>query len=146
MSPRRDDSPRQASLHMDVLSSRVLVRPKNLSVSRTFYRDVLGLAVYREFGDPNNPAVVLHAGNGLIEVSSHGNTSPGTNVELWMQVRHLAAEFDRLAAAGVTILREPQREPWGLDEMWIADPDGIRIVLVEVPAAHPLRRDTRLLP
>jgi hypothetical protein len=24
--------------------------------------------------------------------------------------------------------------------MWIEDPDGIRIVLVEVPADHPLRR------
>jgi hypothetical protein len=28
-------------------------------------------------------------------------------------------------------------------EMWIADPDGVRIVLVEVPAQHPLRRDDR---
>jgi len=27
--------------------------------------------------------------------------------------------------------------------MWIEDPDGIRIVLVEVPAGHPLRRDQR---
>jgi hypothetical protein len=30
-----------------------------------------------------------------------------------------------------------------LIEMWIEDPDGIRIVLVEVPADHPLRRDQR---
>jgi hypothetical protein len=28
-----------------------------------------------------------------------------------------------------------------LIEMWIQDPDGIQIVLVEVPADHPLRRD-----
>jgi len=38
-------------------------------------------------------------------------------------------------------------EPWGLTEMWIEDPDGGRIVLVEVPAAHPadhpLRRGPR---
>jgi hypothetical protein len=27
--------------------------------------------------------------------------------------------------------------------MWIQDPDGIRIVLVEVPAGHLLRRDPR---
>jgi hypothetical protein len=27
--------------------------------------------------------------------------------------------------------------------MWIQDPDGIQIVLVEVPADHPLRRDRR---
>lgn len=131
---------------MDVLSTRVLVRPKDLATSRAFYRDVLGLAVYREFGDPDDPAVVLHAGNGLIEVSSHGPVEPGTNVELWMQVRDLAAEHSRLAGLGVSILRGPQREPWGLDEMWIADPDGIRIVLVEVPPDHPMRRDSRVLP
>jgi hypothetical protein len=28
-------------------------------------------------------------------------------------------------------------------ELWIEDPDGIRIVLVEVPEDHPLRRDQR---
>jgi hypothetical protein len=27
--------------------------------------------------------------------------------------------------------------------MWIEDPDGVRIVLVEVPEDHPLRRDQR---
>jgi catechol 2,3-dioxygenase-like lactoylglutathione lyase family enzyme len=37
---------------VDVLSSRVLVRPGDLDRSRRFYRDVLGLAVYREFGPP----------------------------------------------------------------------------------------------
>lgn len=131
---------------MDVLSARVLVRAKDLPTSRAFYRDVLGLAVYREFGDPGNPAVVLHAGNGLIEVSSHGDVSPGTSVELWMQVRDLHEEYARLKGLGVTVLREPRREPWGLDEMWIADPDGIRIVLVEVPPEHPMRRDSRALP
>jgi hypothetical protein len=30
--------------------------------------------------------------------------------------------------------------------MWIEDPDGVRIVLVEVPADHPLRRDLRSSP
>ena len=35
------------------------------------------------------------------------------------------------------------REPWGLDEMWLADPDGLRIGVVEVPPEHPLRRDPR---
>ena len=33
---------------MDILSSRILLRPGNLDRSRRFYRDVLGLAVYRE--------------------------------------------------------------------------------------------------
>jgi hypothetical protein len=46
----------------------------------------------------------------------------------------------------VPIVREPAAEPWGLTEMWIEDPDGVRIVLVEVPADHPLRRDVRPAP
>jgi len=43
------------------------------------------------------------------------------------------------------VLREPRREVWGLEEMWIADPDEVRIVLVEIPEDHPLRRDRRHL-
>ena len=62
---------------------------------------------------------------------------------IWIQVRDVHAGHVRLAAAGVPIVREPAAEPWGLIEMWIEDPDGVRIVLVEVPADHPLRRDPR---
>jgi len=32
---------------------------------------------------------------------------------------------------------EPAAQPWRLTEMWIEDSDGVRIVLVEVPADHP---------
>jgi Glyoxalase/Bleomycin resistance protein/Dioxygenase superfamily len=59
---------------------------------------------------------------------------------LWLQVRELATVRRELGERGVPILREPRREPWGLLEMWIGDPDGVRICLVEVPAEHPLRR------
>ncbi|MDQ3965652.1 MAG: VOC family protein, partial [Actinomycetota bacterium] len=31
-------------------------------------------------------------------------------------------------------------KPWGLREMWVKDPDGVRLVIVQVPADHPLRR------
>ncbi len=66
---------------------------------------------------------------------------------IWLQVRDVHAEHERLAAAGVRVLRGPATEPWGLTEMWIEDPDGGRIVLVEVPADHPadhpLRRGPR---
>ena len=128
---------------MDVLSSRILLRPSDLDRSRRFYRDVLGLAIYREFGPPDDPAVVFFLGPGLLEVSGHTPGPPGHSVMIWIQVRDLRAEHARLAAAGVPIIRGPAREPWGLTEMWIQDPDGIQIVLVEVPADHPLRRDPR---
>jgi catechol 2,3-dioxygenase-like lactoylglutathione lyase family enzyme len=128
---------------VDVLSSRILLRPGGLDRSRRFYRDVLGLAICREFGPPDNPGVVFFLGPGLLEVSGHTPGPPGHSVMIWVQVRDVHAEHARLAAAGVPIIREPATGPWGLTGMRIQDPDGIQIVLVEVPADHPLRRDPR---
>ena len=88
-------------------------------------------------------SVVFFLGQGLLEVSGHAPGPAGSPVMIWLQVRDVRAEHRRLAAAGVRVLREPATEPWGLIEMWIEDPDGIRIVIVEVPADHPLRRDAR---
>lgn len=130
---------------MEVLSGRVLLRPTDPARSRHFYGDVLGLAVYREFGAPDDPGVVYHTGQGLLELSGRAAAPPGDAVALWLQVRDVAAEHGRLLAAGVAVDREPRREPWGLVEMWIRDPDGIRIALVEIPPDHPLRRDVRAL-
>jgi predicted enzyme related to lactoylglutathione lyase len=127
---------------MEVLSSRILLRPSDAARSQTFYGDVLGLAVYREFGSPERRGVVFFLGNGLLEVSGQSEQPP-VGLALWLQVRDVATEHDRLVTAGVTVTQPPRREPWGLVEMWIEDPDGVRIALVEVPEDHPLRRDQR---
>lgn len=132
---------------MEVLSSRILVRPVDPPRSRRFYRDVLGLPVYREFGPAHDPGLVFFVGGGFLEVA--GRSEPDAAAArsgahaVWLQVRDVRAEHRRLADAGVRIVREPRREPWGLVEMWLADPDGLPVVLVEVPADHPLRRDQR---
>ena len=86
--------------------------------------------------------MVFFLGNALLEVSGPGD-EPARGMALWVQVRGVAAEVGRLHAAGTTVLRDPRTEPWGLVEAWVADPEGVRIVLVEVPADHPLRRDQR---
>jgi predicted enzyme related to lactoylglutathione lyase len=120
-----------------------MVRPAEPERSRRFYRDTLGLAVYREFGPPDNPGVVFFIGQGFLEVSGRSDAPAAGSTAIWLQVRDVRAEHDRLAARGVAVVREPRVEPWGLIEMWIEDPDGVRIVLVEIPADHPLRRDRR---
>lgn len=130
---------------MEVLSSRILLHPSDPARSHRFYRDILGLAVCRQFGSPNVPGLVFFLGNGLLEVSGQAMDPPGESFALWIQVRDVHAEHQRLLDAGVTVLREPRREPWGLIECWIADPDDVRIALVEVPEDHPLRRDQRNL-
>lgn len=128
---------------MDVLASRTLLHPSDLSASKRFYGRTLGLAVAREFGDPDNLSTVYFLGDGLLELSGPGRGDVGPDMALWLQVRDVEAEHARLRDAGVDIVRAPVQEPWGLVEMWIADPDGVRIVLVEIPADHPLRRDQR---
>ncbi|MER5531504.1 VOC family protein [Streptomyces sp. NPDC002677] len=122
-----------------VLSSRTLVHPTDLERSRAFYGEQLGLAVYREFGTGPERGTVYFLGGGFLEVSGHADTPASPAVQLWMQVADAGAAHEELAAKGVEIVRPPVKEPWGLVEMWIADPDGIRIVLVEVPADHPMR-------
>jgi len=129
---------------MEVLASRILLRPRDPERSHRFYRDTLGLAVYREFGSPENHGLVFFLGSGFLEVSGQAHGGPaGDGLALWLQVRDLEAEHQRLRAADVPVTRGPRREPWGLVEMWVEDPDGVRIVLVEVPEDHPLRRDQR---
>jgi catechol 2,3-dioxygenase-like lactoylglutathione lyase family enzyme len=96
-----------------VLGSRILLSPTDPQRSRDFYGRALGLAVYREFGTGPERGTVYFLGGGFLELSGRSDAPPS--------------------------LRAPQKEPWGLVEMWIADPDGVRIAVVEVPEDHPLR-------
>jgi len=122
-----------------VLSSRTLLRPTDPDRSRAFYGEQLGLPVYREFGTGAERGTVYFLGGGFLEVSGRSDTPPSPAVRLWLQVADAEAAYEELRAKGVEIVRPPVKEPWGLLEMWVADPDGTRIVLVEVPADHPLR-------
>jgi predicted enzyme related to lactoylglutathione lyase len=121
---------------VEVLSSRVLLRPTDFQRSIEFYRDRLGLAIYRDFGS----GTVFFLGGGFLEVSGHSEGPAGPHLQLWLQVRDADATCEQLAQEGVTILRSPRTEPWGLREAWIADPDGVRIAVIEVPEDHPLRK------
>jgi predicted enzyme related to lactoylglutathione lyase len=122
-----------------VLSSRILLRPTDPERSRAFYGERLGLAVHREFGTGPERGTVYFLGGGFLEVSGRSETPPSPALRLWLQVADADAAYEELSAAGVDIVRPPVKEPWGLIEMWIADPDGVEIVLVEIPADHPLR-------
>ena len=129
---------------MDILSSRVILRPADYQVTLAFYRDGLGLAIAREYPG----GTVFFAGQSLVEVAAHGGSGKSTTFEgaLWLQVRDISDAAAELALKGIRIERKPVREPWGLIEMWVRDPDGVPIVLVEVPAEHPIRRDSRWSP
>ncbi|WP_227997210.1 VOC family protein [Nocardia australiensis] len=129
---------------MDILSSRIVLRPANHAETLAFYRDTLELAPAREYPG----GTVFFAGQSLVEVAAHGGTGDSTSFSgaIWLQVRDVSTAAVELALKGIPIDRAPAREPWGLIEMWIHDPDGVPIVLVEVPQDHPIRRDSRWSP
>ena len=125
---------------MEVLSSRVLIRPRDLETSRRFYGETLGLPIYREFGEGPTRGTVFFVGGGYLEVAGQATAPSSDSVQLWLQVRDIGETHRDLEARGVEVLRPPKREPWGLVEMWIRDPDGVRIAIIEIPPDHPIRR------
>ena len=146
---------------MEVVAARTIVHPTDIERSLAFYGDVLDLPVVRQYGSGAARGVVFAAGGGFIEVvtaigAGHGLESADrtplrtsghdASVAFWLQVRSAASALSDVEARGGTVLRQPVREPWGLIEAWIEDPDGLRIHLVEIPDDHPLRRDLRDMP
>jgi catechol 2,3-dioxygenase-like lactoylglutathione lyase family enzyme len=127
---------------MEILASRMLLRSADYQRSLSFYRDEIGLAIAREYG----AGTVFFAGQSLLELAGYGEPDhsggpyPGA---LWLQVRDLEATQAELQGRGVPIAREARREPWGLHEMHVQDPDGVTLIFIEIPSGHPLRTDTR---
>lgn len=124
---------------MEILSSRVLLRPADYHRSLTFYRDALGLAIAREYPG----GTVFYAGQSLIELAGHGEPRSFSGA-LWLQVRDVYATGEELRSRGVDIAREARQEMWGLHEMHVTDPDGVTLIFVQIPENHPLRRDGRM--
>jgi catechol 2,3-dioxygenase-like lactoylglutathione lyase family enzyme len=79
---------------VEVLSSRILLHPVDLARSRHFYRDVLGLAVYREFRFLADPSVVFFLG-ALLEISGPTANPPGRSVHIWLQVPGRGGRMNR---------------------------------------------------
>jgi len=120
-----------------------MLHPRDFDRSLGFYRDVLGLHPMREFGAGDSRGVVFFLGGGCLELTDQQVDPPARSTELWLQVRDVRQAEQELRAAGVEILESAAPKPWGLVELRIADPDGLVLIFVEVPADHPLRRDHR---
>lgn len=126
---------------MEILASRMLLRPADYQQSLTFYRDRIGLAIAREYSG----GTVFSRGS---RCWNWPVTAPRTT---WRPVSRRAVAAGprprghpgRAARARVAIAREARQEPWGLHEMHVVDPDGITLIFIQIPADHPLRRDTR---
>jgi catechol 2,3-dioxygenase-like lactoylglutathione lyase family enzyme len=128
---------------MEILSSRFMLHPRDFDRSVGFYREVLGLHPMREFGQGDSRGVVFFLGGGYLELTDRQIDPPAPSTELWLQVRDVREAERELRASGIPIIESAQEKPWGLIELRVSDPDGLVLILVEVPPDHPLRRDHR---
>src|SRR6478752_5956039 len=119
---------------MEILASRMLLRPADYQRSLTFYRDEIGLAIARDYG----AGTVFYAGQSLIELAGHGTPSAGGT--MWLQVRDVYATEKELPGGGVTSGRGARQAPGGRPEWHASDPDGVLLICGKTPENHPPRR------
>ncbi len=109
----------------------ISLQVRDLSASRAFYTDILGLRVDPRFDTPTGvafddttiPFAISEATVNLDEAPQ-----PGWGVALWFDCDKVDELYARLEAAGVTILKPPFDGPFGRTFIF-ADPDGYRITV-----------------
>ena len=96
----------------------------NFQKSVNFYQDVLGLEV--EVMAPGHYATIPRVN---ISLASSGDviTSQGFHVEL--VVDNVDAWYKYLETQEVTLLTEPQTQPWGARNFYMLDPEGHKLEL-----------------
>lgn len=103
--------------------------------SLAFYRDLLGYEVTYRFppqGPPDYVAIVSgesRLGIGVDPATAGRDRDSGV-FSLCAYVADVDATVARLREAEATILSEPVDRPWGERMAEVADPDGVRIVLM----------------
>src|SRR5579864_4729429 len=116
-----------------VMAIELLVR--DLARCTAFYRDTLGLQVRESESTPDS--VSFQMGNVyffLLEFSAAAQMisekplelkiGEGPRVLLAAGVEDVDATYETLKAKGVTVLRPPTDQPWGLRTAHFADPEG----------------------
>jgi predicted enzyme related to lactoylglutathione lyase len=108
---------------------------RNLSASRAFYIEVLGLKVDERFDTPD---IVVFDTNSIpfalsaAKVNLDEAPQAGWGMTLWLDCDHVNELHAKLQAAGTTIITPPYDSPFGRAFVF-ADPDGYRITANENP-------------
>jgi len=113
----------------------VTIRVSDLDESLRFYRDLLGLEVARRLDPaPGTEIVFLGPPGGTeVELIRTGDGAPryGEDFSIGFEVGSLAGALERLRAGGVTECSGPFQPTPALRFVFVRDPDGLRVQLVE---------------
>jgi predicted enzyme related to lactoylglutathione lyase len=115
----------------------VNVYVRALAPALEFYGGKLGLAALQR--DDDHGYASFDAGPvrlGVAVVGADHADLVGGMTGIGLVVDDLEAEHARLSALGVAFPMPPERQPWGGFMALVSDPDGNRLYLDEVAAAH----------
>ena len=124
--------------------------PDDLDVTADFYIRVLGFRLTADRRNDPNAYVSLQRGSVCVGAARRvvpdvrAARLPPTGVELVLEVDDVAAERDRIVAAGWPLEEDLQDRPWGLTDFRILDPAGYYLRITDrAPGAWPSQGDRR---
>lgn len=128
----------------DMALTHILV-VEDVARSRTFYADVLGASIYREYGGTS--CVIQFIGTWLLLVTGGPPTEDKPTVtfappadpdlvahSMTIRVPDCRGAFETLRARGATFLTEPLESDWEI-RAFFRDPDGHLLEISEAKAA-----------
>jgi len=113
----------------------ISLQVRDLSASRKFYTELLGLTIDERFDTPD---VVVFDTNSIPFALRTANVNldeapqPGWGVTLWLDCDHVNELHAKLQTTGVPIVTPPYDSPFGRAFVF-TDPDGYRITANENP-------------
>ncbi len=108
---------------------------RDLSASRAFYTELLGLTEDTSFSAPNTvlfDSTTIPFAISSPRVNLDEAPHPGWGVALWIDCDNVNELHAKLEGAGATIIQQPFDGPFGRTFVF-ADPDGYRITANENP-------------
>jgi lactoylglutathione lyase len=112
------------------MTLRFEIFPQDLDTVVDFYVRVLGFRVTKDERDDPEAYVAMQRGSvqvGALQRELSGSPAdrcPPTGAELVLEVDEVAAERNRVVAAGWPLEQDLQLRPWGLTDFRILDPAG----------------------
>ena len=108
---------------------------REMERSLALYRDILGLEITRRM-NPNPEMEIVFLGTGETQVelicsAQHPDVAFGKDISLGFVVPSLDAFMETLAAKGIPIHSGPFQPNPFMRFLYIQDPDGLKIQLVE---------------
>lgn len=116
--------------------SFVTIAVKNMEESVRFYTEVIRLNVLKSFSPQPGVNITFLKGEdgGMVELIEYGHNSQNNTksiVSIGISVKDLDGEIDILKEKNIPIIRGPIKVPSGERFLFIEDPNGVEIELIE---------------